>query len=355
MDKFEDTIKKIDILDAGAMERARERQNILTKPQGSLGMLEDISIQLAGITGSLIPEIKKKVVIVMAGDHGVAEEGVSAFPQEVTPQMVYNFINGGAAINVLARHIGAKVVVADMGVAADIEAKGVIDKKIRYGTGNIAKGPAMSREEAISAIEAGIEIVEEEIAKGADIIATGDMGIANTTPSSAIVAALTDISLDDAVGKGTGIDDQSLINKKRVINEALEINNPERDDPVGVLSKVGGFEIAGLAGVIFGAAANKIPVIIDGFISGAAALVASRIEPKSVNFMIASHVSVEPGHIKTLSEIGLSPMINMNMRLGEGTGAVLAMNMVEAACKIISEMATFDSAGVSDKETELAK
>jgi nicotinate-nucleotide--dimethylbenzimidazole phosphoribosyltransferase len=353
MKKFEETIKKIGVLDAKAMERAKAYQNTLTKPQGSLGVLEDISVQLAGITGEVKPKINKKTVIVMAGDHGVADEGVSAFPKEVTPQMVYNFLAGGAGINVLARHVGAEVVVVDIGVAADLEIKGAIDKKIKYGTDNMAEGPAMSREEAIAAIESGIEVAENEIKKGADILATGDMGIANTTPSSAILAVLTDISLEDAVGRGTGIDDEKLENKKRVIKKAFQVNNPDKDDPLDVLSKVGGLEIAGLAGVILAAAANSAPVIIDGFISGAAALIASRIAPKSVNFMIASHVSVEPGHKKILSEIGLSPMLHLNMRLGEGTGAALAMNIMEAACKVINEMATFEAAGVSEKSVEL--
>lgn len=350
MNKFEKTVKKIGILDALAMEKAKEHQDILTKPQGSLGVLEEISIQLAGITGDFKHKTDKKVVIVMAGDHGVADEGVSAFPKEVTPQMVYNFVAGGAGINVLARHVGADVVVVDIGVAADMDGTGYINKKIKHGTDNMAKGPAMSRDEAIAAIEAGIEVVESEIANGATIIATGDMGIANTTPSSAILAALTGASLDDAVGRGTGIDDSALENKKKVISRSIEINNPDKSDALDVLSKVGGLEIAGLSGVILGAAANRVPVVIDGFISGAAALVASRIAPQSVNFMIASHVSVEPGHKKILAEIGLQPMLHLNMRLGEGTGAALALNIVEAASKILNEMATFESAGVSNKD-----
>lgn len=354
MKKLQDTINAIHDLNSNAMRKAKQRQDSLTKPQSSLGLLEDISIQLAGVTGNHLPKLDKKTIIVMAGDHGVAEEGVSAFPQEVTPQMVYNILAGGAGINALAKHVGAEVKVVDIGVAADLEVSGCIDKKIKHGTDNMTKGPAMSRDEAISAIETGIEVAEISIQEGSTIIGTGDMGIANTTPSSAILYTLTDTSIDDAVGRGTGITNESLENKKNVIKKAVEVNNPDKKDPLDVLSKVGGLEIAGLAGVILACAANRVPVVIDGFISGAAALIASRISPKSVNYMIASHVSVEPGHKIILSEIGLSPMLFMNMRLGEGTGAALAINIIDGACKIINEMATFESAGVSNKEDVLS-
>lgn len=353
MKKMQSTINSIGVLDAAAIEQAKAHQDRLTKPQGSLGLLEDISVQMAGIKGGTT-SIKRKVVIVMAGDHGVADEGVSAYPKEVTPQMVMNFANGGAAINVLAKHENTDVVIVDMGIAVDIDDPGVINEKIKYGTDNFAKGPAMSTGEAIQAIEAGISIVGREIEKGLDLIGTGDMGIANTTASSAILIALTGAGMDEAVGKGTGVDDKGLAHKKSVIAKALEINSPQKNDALDVLAKVGGLEIAGLAGVMLGAAAKRVPVVVDGFISAAAALVASRLAPKSVNFMFASHVSVEPGHKRILSEIGLQPMLQLNMRLGEGTGAVLAMNLIDASCKIINQMATFESAQVSDRASDNA-
>ena len=352
MERIKNIVSSINDLDAKAMTLARERQDQLTKPQGSLGVLEELSIRLAGISGNPRPELGKKVVIVMAGDHGVTASGVSAFPSEVTPQMVANFIAGGAAINVLARHVGAEVRVVDMGVAAVIDDPKVIIKKVAAGTLNMAEGPAMTRAEAIAAILAGAEVAAAEIASGATILATGDMGIGNTTASTAILAALTDLDVSEITGRGTGLDDDRLALKVKVIRQALDINNPDKEDPIDVLAKVGGFEIGGLAGVILEAAKSNVPVVIDGFISGAAALLAARIAPKSVSYMIASHVSVEPGHRLILREIGLAPMLHMDMRLGEGTGASLALNLVEAACKILDEMATFAEAGVAEKETE---
>lgn len=352
MERIKNIVISINELDAKAMALAQERQNQLTKPQGSLGVLEELSVRLAGITGNPRPVLGRKVVIVMAGDHGVTASGVSAFPSEVTPQMVATFIAGGAGINVLARHVGADVKVVDMGVAAVIDDPKVIVKKVALGTKNMAEGPAMTREEAIAAIMAGAEVAENEIANGATILATGDMGIGNTTASTAILAALTDLDVTDITGRGTGLDDERLAAKVKVIEQALSLNNPDREDPIDVLSKVGGFEIGGLAGVILAAAKNNVPVVIDGFISGAAALLAARIAPKSINYMIASHVSVEPGHRLIWREIGLAPMLHLDMRLGEGTGAALAINLVDAACKILDEMATFAEAGVSEKEAE---
>ncbi|MCR4431319.1 MAG: nicotinate-nucleotide--dimethylbenzimidazole phosphoribosyltransferase [Tepidanaerobacteraceae bacterium] len=346
MEKLQATANRIMPVDRSAVEKASLRLDSLTKPQGSLGVLEDIVKQLAGITGNPIPKLGKKSVIVMAGDHGVVEEGVSAFPQEVTPQMVLNFLNGGAAINVLSRHAGANIVCCDIGVATDINHPALIIKKVKYGTNNMTKGPAMSREEAVRAIEAGIEVAEDEISRGADILATGEMGIGNTTPSSAILSAFG-CPVEKACGRGTGVDDEGLALKMKAISKALEVNNPDPTDPIDVLSKVGGLEIAGLAGVILTAAANRIPVVIDGFISSAAALVASKIKPASLQYMIASHVSEEPGHKIMLDMLGLYPMLHMKMRLGEGTGAVLAFHIIEAATRIQSEMATFESAGVS--------
>ena len=358
MDRIKETIEDIRALDSDAMEAASARQDALTKPRGSLGVLESLSVKIAGITASYKPAVANKVIITMAGDHGVAAEGVSAYPVEVTAQMVYNFLHGGAAINVLARHIGARVVVVDMGVAADIEEEdsgiddcSFVNKKIGYGTANIAKGGAMSYEDAIRSIEAGMEVLEHERAreKGVDIVGVGDMGIGNTTPSSAITAFITGEPVANVTGRGTGLDDNGLANKIRVIEKALEVNNPNREDAIDILAKLGGFEIGGMAGVMLAAAAHRIPVVIDGFISGAAALIAYELSPKIRDYLIASHLSVEAGHRAVLNYIGLKPLFNLNMRLGEGTGAALGISIVDASCKILREMATFEEAGVSEK------
>ena len=349
MSLLDQTIQSIRSLDAAAMDAARARQNNLTKPPGSLGRLEEISIQVAGITGQARPVIKEKAVVTCAGDHGVVAQGVSAFPQEVTPQMVYNFLNGGAAINVLARHVGARVVVVDAGVAADFEPQpGLVIKKVAHGTADMTQGPAMSRAQAVQAIEAGIEVVEDEIARGLSIVAVGDMGIGNTTPSSGIVAAITGRPVAEVTGRGTGINDEQLAHKMAVIRKALAVNRPDPDDALDVLSKVGGFEIGTIAGVVLGAAAHHIPAVIDGFISTAGALIAGELAPLAREYMIAAHASVEIGHRAMLDRLGLIPCLDFDLRLGEGTGAALVLSVVEAACKILDEMATFESAGVSD-------
>ncbi len=347
MQKLKQTLEQIGELDQNAMKKCQEKLDNLTKPPGSLGMLEELAVKLAGISGNPEPVLKTKTVVVMAGDHGVVTEGVSAFPQEVTPQMVMNFLNQGAAINVLCNHAGARVLVVDVGINAKLEHPGLISRKVMMGTENIAAGPAMSRDQAVQALEVGIEIAGEEVARGASILGTGEMGIGNTTPSSAILAACNGLPLNTLVGRGTGIQDDALANKIRVITHALEINQPDAGDGIDLVAKVGGLEIAAMAGLILGAAASNIPVIIDGFISSAAALVASRISPACVQYMIASHASVEPGHQHALKLLGLKPMLHMNMRLGEGTGAALALNIVEASTKILREMATFSDAGVS--------
>lgn len=349
MEKIETTIGNIGDLHQDAMGEAKKRQDSLTKPLESLGVLEELSIKVAGITGNPLPKIKDKVIVTMAGDHGVVKEGVTAYPQEVTPQMIYNFINGGAGINVLARHIGARVVVVDMGVAADIENPDVVSQKIGYGTESMAKGPAMSREDAIKSIEAGIDILEDEFKRGLDIVGVGDMGIGNTTPSSAITAAISGEPVEKVTGRGTGIDDETLENKIRVIEKAIKLNKPDPKNPIDVLSKVGGFEIGGMTGIYLAGAANRIPIVVDGFISGAAALLAYGLEPKVKDYLIASHCSVEIGHKVLLDSIGIKPLLNLNLRLGEGTGAALGINLVEAGCRILSEMATFADAGVSGK------
>ncbi len=334
-------------LDEQAIEAAEQHLNSLTKPPGSLGKLEDIARQIAGITGETAADLSKRAVIVMAGDHGVCEEGISAFPAEVTPQMVMNFLSGGAAVNVLARQAEAEVFCVDMGVNAELEHERLISRKIRKGTANMARESAMSRQEAITAIHAGFEVAGELASRGYRLFATGEMGIGNTTASAALCTVLGGMSADEAVGLGTGIDEQRRLHKVDVVKRAIAVNAPNAADPIDVLAKVGGLEIAGLVGVILGAAANRCPVVIDGFISSAAALVASILAPQSVPFMIGSHLSHEQGHRKLLSAIGLTPMIHLDMRLGEGTGAVLGFHFIDAAMLIMREMATFESAGVS--------
>ncbi|MGB9859221.1 MAG: nicotinate-nucleotide--dimethylbenzimidazole phosphoribosyltransferase [Moorellaceae bacterium] len=331
--------------------RAQEHLNNLTMPAGSLGELLLIAERLAAIKETLKPSVRRKAVVTMAGDHGVVEEGVSAFPQEVTPQMVANFVAGGAAINVLAEVAGARVVVVDMGVAADlselVRSEKILSYKIDYGTRNMCKGPAMTREQAISSVEAGIRIATTLIEEGVELLGTGDMGIGNTTPSSAILAALTGHPVAEVTGRGTGIDDETWRNKVRAIERALEINQPDPQDPIDVLSKVGGFEIGGIAGLILGAAYHRVPVVIDGFISSAGALLAQALVPACVDYMFAGHLSQEPGHRFMLQRLGLRPLLNLDLRLGEGTGAVLAMNLIEGAAQVIGKMSTFEQAGVS--------
>jgi nicotinate-nucleotide--dimethylbenzimidazole phosphoribosyltransferase len=337
--------------DKNSAEQARQRQGQLTKPAGSLGRLEELSIQIASIQGNLKPDVTRKAVVVMAGDHGVALEGVSAYPPEVTPQMVLNFVRGGAAINVLARLAGARVSVVDMGVAFDFPAgSGVIDCKIARGTQNMAKGPAMTRLQAEQAITSGIQIAWQEIDRGLDILATGDMGIGNTTPSSAIAAVFTGESVSHVTGRGTGVDDKGLTAKVAIIEQAIRINQPDRSDPMDVLAKVGGFEIGGLAGLMIGAASRRVAVVVDGFISTAAALLAVELTPDVRPYLIAAHRSVEIGQRAMLEKIGIEPLMDLNLRLGEGTGAVLAFNLVEASVRILNEMATFTDAGVTNKQ-----
>jgi nicotinate-nucleotide--dimethylbenzimidazole phosphoribosyltransferase len=341
MSLLEDTISAIQPLDQAAMEAARRRQDMLTKPQGALGRLEEISIQLAGITRQPIPKIGKKVVVVFAADHGVTVEGVSAYPAEVTPQMVANFTAGGAAINVLARHVGAQVRVIDMGVGKP--------------TGNIAREPAMARDQAVACIERGISAACEEIAAGATLLATGDMGIGNTTPSSAIVAVLTGQPVRQVTGRGTGVSDAQFEAKVATIQRAVKTNTPNPNDVLDVLAKVGGFEIAGIAGLILGGAARRVPVLVDGFISAAGQLVAARLCPRAIEYTFAAHRSFEIGHAIVLNQLRQLPILSLDMRLGEGTGAALAMSIVEAAAKVLAEMATFAEAGVSEASEPAAE
>ncbi len=347
-DFLDRVLKAIKPLDSSAMKAAQLRQDSLTKPRGSLGRLEELSIQIAGIRGEAVPKIEHKAIITMAADHGVAAEGVSLYPQEVTRQMVINFLKGGAAINILADLIGARLIVVDMGVKGGFTPlPGLLCKMIDFGTRDMIHGPAMARHQAMDAIQAGIEVVESEMSKKLDIIGTGDMGIGNTTASSAIFAAISGYPIKQVTGRGTGIDDKHLAYKIDVIKKALSINKPNPKDPLDVLAKVGGFEIGGLAGVILAAAAYRIPVVIDGFISGAAALIATGLSPQAKDYLIAAHLSAEAGHELLLRFLGLKPLLNLNMRLGEGTGAALGILLAEAAVRTLSQMATFAEAGVS--------
>ncbi|MHA6531104.1 nicotinate-nucleotide--dimethylbenzimidazole phosphoribosyltransferase [Paenibacillus sp. BAC0078] len=336
--------------DEQAAARAVLRLNSLTKPPGSLGRLEALAIRLAGISGSEKPSYGKRTVVVMAADHGVCCEGVSAFPQEVTVQMAYNFLSGGAAVNVLARQGGASVQFVDIGINAELEHPDLINRKVRRGTDNMAVGPAMSREEAVQAILVGVDVAREAVKNGTEIFITGEMGIGNTTASAAVLCALEGISPEAAVGSGTGINNERLRHKIEVVERTLRVNTPDPADPIDVLSKVGGLEIAGLAGLILGAAEARVPVILDGFISGAAALLAKALAPESVNYMIASHVSDEQGHKLMLDKLGLEALLDLGLRLGEGTGGALCLHLIEAVSRVMTEMATFESAGVSGAE-----
>jgi len=354
MSLLKETVGAIVAQDPKSRAAARARLEQLTMPHWALGRLMDLAEDLAGMTRSLRPPVERRAVVVMAGDHGVAAEGVSKFPQEVTLQMVYNFVNGGAGINALARVSGARVVVVDMGVAGDLgplAAEGkILSRRIGAGAGNMAVGPAMSREDAIRSVEAGIEVALM-LAAETDLFATGDMGIANTTPSSAIVSVMTGAAVADVTGRGTGIDDAGLSLKVAVIEKALAVNRPDPDDAMDVLMKVGGFEIGGIAGLILGAASLRKPVLLDGFISAAGALIAQGLAPRASVYMIAAHKSVEAGHRIALRQLGKDPLLDLGLRLGEGTGAVLAMPIVEGAVRVLTEVATFEEAAVSGAVT----
>lgn len=378
MNILDKTISSIKPIDISLIKKTKNRLNNLTKPQGSLGRLEDLAVQYVTMTGKENPSLVNKYIFTLAADHGVTEEGVSAYPKEVTKQMVLNFLKGGAGINVLARHVGAEVVVVDMGVAGKIlppkrdpahgllkvglrrekfsanyfGGKNFIDKKIDYGTKNMTKGPAMTTKQALKSIKVGIEVFLEIYAKKPiDIIGIGEMGIGNTTSASTIVAAITKKDVRKITGRGTGIDDKTFKNKIRIIKKALEINKPNPSDPIDVLSKVGGFEIGGLCGVILASASRKVPVVLDGFISTAAAFIAYKLCPTSREYMIASHKSVEIGHVAMLKDMTLVPLFDLNLRLGEGTGSALGIGLIDASTKILTGMATFKGAGVSQRSS----
>jgi len=329
------------------LKRAKLKLDSLTKPIESLGRLEEVARRYAAVREDLNPSIKRKVIFTFAGDHGVVEEGISAYPQAVTIQMVLNMLTGGAAVNVLARHVRAEVIVVDIGVAHDFEpAEGLVIEKVGYGTKNFTRGPAMTRDEALLSIKVGIGLADEYAKKGVDIIGTGEMGIGNTTPASAILSVLTGLKAEEVTGRGTGIDDEALRKKASIIEKAIFVNKPDPEDPMDVLAKVGGFEIGGIAGLIIGGAAHRIPVVVDGFISTAGALVAVAMNPAINEYLFCSHLSSEVGHRQMLEKLGHKPVLDLDMRLGEGTGAAVAMSLIEAAVKIMTEMATFESAGV---------
>jgi nicotinate-nucleotide--dimethylbenzimidazole phosphoribosyltransferase len=323
----------------------------LTKPLGSLGFLEDLAARYCLMTGTTTPQLGKKRIVTFAGDHGVASKGVSAYPSEVTPQMVYNMLSGGAAINVLSNHVGAELQVVDIGVADPLDgAVGLVRRKVKPGADDISKGPAMSEEEAMQALQIGVDLAIAAADDGVTLLGTGEMGIGNTTPSSALYAALIPCPVVEVTGRGTGIDDDRLQNKVKVIEGALAVNVQLFSNPLGTLAAVGGLEIAGICGLILGAAGRRLPVVVDGFISSAAALVAMRFMESVGDYIFFSHCSAEAGHRTFFQRLGIRPILDLDMRLGEGTGAALAMQVIEAAVKIYNEMATFDSAGVSGRE-----
>lgn len=345
------TLLQIRPADGAAMAAARERQARLTKPPGALGMLEELSVQLAGLAGVCPPPVPAPAAVaIFAGDHGVYAQGVTPWPQEVTLQMVGNFLAGGAAVNAFAGQVGVAVVVVDVGVAGTIDAaRGLLIRKVVAGTRDMTAEAAMTSEEAVRAIEVGIEVAQELVAAGHGCLLTGDMGIANTTASAALIAAFTGRDPAEVTGRGTGIDDDTLARKTAVVRAALALHAPDPADPVSVLAAVGGLEHAALAGFVLGAAAARIPVVLDGVTAGAAALAAAALAPACLAACVAGHLSAEPGHTVALAALGLRPLVDLGLRLGEGTGAVLALPLLQASAAALAQMATFDSAGVTDK------
>jgi len=351
MSVIEKAIAAIPPVDEALSERAQQRLDSLTKPRGSLGRLEEFARLYTAMRGDVQARIRNKNVVVFAADHGVVDEGVSAYPKDVTYQMVLNFLNGGAGINVISRHVDARVTVVDIGVDHDFgDVPGLVVRKVARGTSNMARGPAMDRGVALKAMEVGCELAYELIEQGADIFGVGEMGIGNTTASSAITSVITGRPAREVTGRGTGIDDGSFLTKVRIIEKAIETNRPDPRDAMDVLSKVGGLEIAGIAGLIIGAASRRIPVVLDGFISTVGGLAAYELDRKVRQYLFAAHRSVEIGHAVALERMGLSPFVDLNLRLGEGTGAAIGMDLIDLGLKIMNEMATFDEAGVSDRE-----
>jgi nicotinate-nucleotide--dimethylbenzimidazole phosphoribosyltransferase len=346
--RLQAVIERVQPLDEKAIAAARQRQDLLTKPPGSLGRLERLATQLAGITGVPLPRLPRKAVIVMAADHGVAREGVSAYPPEVTAQMVQNFARGGAAINVLARQAKARVIVVDVGVATELASRlPIVHRKVAFGTANFARGPAMTPDQALASIAVGLEVVAREAKRGLDVVCLGEMGIGNTTAASALVAAMTSLPVAGVTGRGTGIDDATWQHKVAVIERALELNRPDATEPLDVLAKVGGLEIAGLVGIALGAASRRIAVVVDGFIAAAAAMLAVELCPRVRGYLIAAHRSVEVGHRVVLESLELEPLLSLDLRLGEGSGAAVVLPILDAALALLGEMATFAEAGVA--------
>ena len=354
MHLLQTTIQAIRQPDAAIHQAALQRLADQARPQGSLGVLEALSARLAAIAGSLDVRLQKKIIVTCAGDHGVVAEGVSLFPQEVTPLMVYNFVKGGASVSVLAAHAGAEVRVADLGVNCDFAPElPIFHKKIGKGTANFARQPAMSREDAIRSIEAGIEIVNQLVQQESiNMLGTGDMGIGNTTASSAVIAAFSGRAVRELTGRGTGIDDAMLAHKISVIEKALALHRPDPNDPLDILAKVGGFEIGGLAGLVIGAAAHGIPVVCDGLISTAGALIGCELAPMAKAYLFASHNSVETGHKYMLDRLGLAPLLDLQFRLGEGTGTAIAMHLLDAATRVLADIKTFAEVGINNAQQE---
>ncbi|WP_079527865.1 nicotinate-nucleotide--dimethylbenzimidazole phosphoribosyltransferase [Halobacillus hunanensis] len=337
-------------LDKDVGRRVKSHVDSLTVPLGSLGRLEELVVELAEMTGSTVPEVSRPGVIVFAADHGVTAEGVSAYPKEVTEQMVRNFLNNGAAINVLSRSIDAYFDIVDIGIDSEFKEEGLTVQKVRYGTGNFAKENAMTRNEAIETLEIGYDQGKKMIEQGAKCLILGDMGIGNTSASSAIISVVSGEQIDTLVGRGTGLTKESLIHKKNIIEKAIEDRKPDRHDPIDLLSKVGGLEIAGIAGAMLAAASYRVPILVDGFISTTSAVIAKLISPRVIDYMFVGHQSIEPGHRKAIELLGKQPLINMRMGVGEGTGAAVAFPILKSATLLLKEMATFDSAGVSSKD-----
>jgi nicotinate-nucleotide--dimethylbenzimidazole phosphoribosyltransferase len=345
-----DAIEQTQPVDAALQQKAQRRLDRLTKPIGSLGRLEELAARYVAMTRELQPKVPRAIVFTFVADHGVTAEGISAYPSAVTAQMVLNFLRGGAAVNVLAAHVGAEVRVVDIGVAQDFEAlPGLIRKKVAYGTKNLAVEPAMTREQAVQALEIGISLAEHAADEGVGLLGTGDMGIGNTTSSAAITAAVTGRQVSSVTGRGAGIDEAAWCRKVAVVERAITRHTPVPSDPIDVLSKLGGLEIGGIAGLILGSAARRVPIVLDGFIAGAAALIAVGLQPLCRDYLIASHRSVECGHDAVLQRLGLRPLLDLDLRLGEGTGACLGIALVNASLKILTEMATFGEAGVSER------
>jgi nicotinate-nucleotide--dimethylbenzimidazole phosphoribosyltransferase len=347
---LEETLRQIRPLDGAVEIAAQRRLDSLTKPQGSLGKLEELGRRIAAIQGRVLPQLGRKRLFVFAADHGITEEGVSAYPKEVTAQMTYNFLRGGAAINVLARQYGVEVAVIDVGVDYEFGAvRGLRNCKVRRGTENFSRGPAMTRVEARQSVETGIRLVQEVAAEGPFLLGAGEMGIGNTTSAAAVLCAFTGALPWDVAGRGTGIDDLTLAKKIAAIERGLDLNRPNANDPLDVLAKVGGLEIGALAGMVLGAAAFRIPMVLDGFITGVAALAACRLCPSVSEVLFASHLSAERSHRLVLEELKLGPLLDLQLRLGEGTGACLVMNLIEAAVRVMNEMETFESARIEKK------